>query len=191
METQTGTLIFTTKSGIDVYDCGDYFRFTLPPTDGTTGAEWIVRLEKQGFNLTDSVKDVLLSSDFNPTNGVTTIVAVLKKGLFKDYNRTTKNIRSVASSLKLKTPNAEITCLTREQFTDKEIEVMDLDWIVVMHEIIKIDGYDCPFLLSVHRCGVGRWINAFLLDTPEDMWSCEGSGFAFAISQTNTTQEVL
>ncbi|MCX6763157.1 MAG: hypothetical protein NTZ97_00255, partial [Candidatus Moranbacteria bacterium] len=43
--------------------------FTLPPTDGTTGSQWIERLEKKGFRIGNYAKSILRSSDFKPTSG--------------------------------------------------------------------------------------------------------------------------
>src|SRR3989344_5098096 len=56
-----GKLLFTTQTGIAVYDCGDYFRFTLPATDGTTGEDWIKRLGGNDFRVGDYAKQVLRS----------------------------------------------------------------------------------------------------------------------------------
>ncbi len=152
-------------------------------SDGATGAEWIVRLEKKGYRLSDYAKSVLLSKDFKPTSGITTEVAVLKGMLFEDNNRITKKIRSEAANRKLETPNAEIACLIREKFTDEEIEAMGLIWIVAMHEPIKDSGGD-PNLLSADRFGGGRWLFAYYGE-PDSRWDREG-GFAFAVSQVST-----
>jgi hypothetical protein len=156
-----------------------YFSVT---SDGTTGAEWIVRLEKKGFRLSDYAKSVLRSSDFKPTSGITTEVAVLKGMLFNDNERITKNIRKVAGERSLETPNAEIACLIREQFTDEEIKAMGLTWIVAMHEPIKdSDGF--PRLLSADRDVADRWLYAYY-DNPDRRWNRE-NGFAFSVSQVS------
>ncbi|MFA6295709.1 MAG: hypothetical protein WC666_04855, partial [Candidatus Paceibacterota bacterium] len=46
-------------------------------SDGTTGSQWIERLEDKNFHLRDYTKSVLCSLDFKPTSGVTTKIAVL------------------------------------------------------------------------------------------------------------------
>ena len=106
-------LLFTTKSGIDVFDFGDYFRFMLPPTDGTTGEDWITRLESNGFHVQDYAKQVLRSPDFKPTKGLTTDAAVLKGMIFTDNDRITKKILAEADKRKRSKPNAELACLIR------------------------------------------------------------------------------
>ena len=58
-----------------------YFSVT---SDGTTGEQWIARLEGKGFRLSGYTKQVLRSPDFKPTSGITTDVAVLKGSLFSD-----------------------------------------------------------------------------------------------------------
>lgn len=160
-----------------------YFSVT---SDGTTGEGWIKRLQEKGFNVGDYAKDVLLSPDFKPTSGVMTEIAVLRGTIWNDRDRTISNIRAFAADRKLATPNAEVACLIREMFLDKEIKTMCLWWIVVMHEPIKdLDG--TPDFLGVawdnddddDDDDDGRWLSTFF-DGPNERWSC-GDGFAFAI----------
>jgi hypothetical protein len=159
-----------------------YFSVT---SDGTTGEQWIARLESKGFRLSDYAKSVLRSSDFKPTKGITTEVAILKGELFSDSDRVTKNIRDEAVRRKLQKPNAEVACLIREMFTDKEIEAMGLWWIAVFHE--PINGSDGgPRLLSAGRGGDGRWL-APSSGELADGWS-RGRGFAFAVSQVSSLE---
>lgn len=152
-------------------------------SDGTTGEDWIKRLEGNGFRVGDYAKQVLRSPDFTPTNGVTTEVAVLKGMLFEDNDRTTKKIRAEADKRKLGKPNAELACLIRLKFTDEEIEAMGLWYIVAMHEPINDSGGD-PDLLSADRDDDGRWLGA-CYGTPGGRWD-RGSGFAFAVSQVSS-----
>ena len=156
-----------------------YFSVT---SDGTTGEDWIKRLEGNGFRVGDYVKQVLRSPDFKPTNGVTTEVAVLKGMLFEDNDRITKKIRAEADKRKLSKPNAELACLIREKFTDKEIEAMGLWYIVAMHEPINDSDGD-PHLLDANRDGDGRWLYAYY-DWPDNWWHRD-YGFAFAVSQVS------
>jgi len=154
-----------------------YFSVT---SDGTTGEDWIKRLEGNGFRVGDYAKQVLRLPGFKPTNGVTTEVGVLKGMLFEDNDRVTSKIRAEAEKRKFSKPNAELACLIREKFTDEEIEAMGLWYIVAMHEPINdSDGY--PDLLSVYCGGGGRGLDAFCVG-PGGWWSREG-GFAFVVSQ--------
>jgi hypothetical protein len=157
-----------------------YFSVT---SDGTEGVDWIKRLEGNGFRVGDYAKQGLCSPDFKPTNGVTTEVAVLKGMLFEDNDRITKKIRAEADKRKLGKPNAELACLIREKFMDKEIEAMGLIWIIAMHEPINDSGGG-PDLLSAHRDDDGRWLNA-CSGRPDDGWLLDG-GFAFAVSQVSS-----
>ena len=148
-------------------------------SDGTTGEEWIKRLENKGFRISDYAKQVLRSPDFKPTSGVTTEIAVLKGMLFADNDRITKKIRAEAGKRKLMKPNAETAIIIREKFTDEELKAMGLWWIVVMHEPIK-DSVGSPNLLDAHCYGDGRWLSACYGD-PDNRW-LRGLGFAFAVS---------
>ena len=152
--------------------------FSVIP-DGTTGEEWIKRLENKGFRISDYAKQVLRSPDFKPTSGVTTEIAVLKGMLFADNDRITKKIRAEAGKRKLMKPNAETAIIIREKFTDEELKAMGLWWIVVMHEPIK-DSVGDPYLLDAYRFGHGRWLGA-CYGSPGGRW-LRGCGFAFAVS---------
>lgn len=157
--------------------------FTLPPTDGTIGPQWIKRLEKEDFRLSKWAKDVLNSPDFKPTNGIISKIAVLKDMLWNDSDRNTKNIRAEADKRNLTKPNAEVACLIREMFSDKEIEAMGLWWIVAMHEPIN-DSVGGPFLLDADRDDGGHWLDT-AYDRPGGEWF-RGNGFAFVVSQVST-----
>jgi len=159
-----------------------YFSVT---SDGTTGKDWITRLESKGFRVGDYAKQVLRSPNlpgrqagFKPTNGVTTEVAVLKGMLFEDNDRITKKIHAEADKRKLSKPNAELACLIREKFTDKEIEAMGLWYIIAMHEPIN-DSDGGPGLLSADRDDGGRWLGTYY-DRPDGGWY-RSHGFAFVV----------
>ena len=157
-----------------------YFSVT---SNGMTGPQWIEHFEKKGIQLSKWAKDVLLSPDFKPTNGVTTEVAVLKGMLFEDNDRVTSKIRAEAGKRKLVKPNAELGCLIRDMFTDEEIAAMGLVWIVAFHEPIK-DSDGVPVLLSAARDGAGPWLRA-CSGGPGSGWA-RVDGFAFAVSQVSS-----
>lgn len=154
-----------------------YFSVT---SDGTTGRKWPELLEKKEFKVSGQAKDILCSDDFEPTNGMTYEIAVLKGMLFNDNDRITKKIRAEANSRKLTKPNAEVACLIRENFSDKDIEAIGLYWIVTMHKPIK-DSDGNPRLLDASRSGDGRWLDADQ-GRPGDRW-VRDNGFAFVVSQ--------
>ncbi len=160
--------------------------FTLV-SDGTTGAEWITRLEKKGYHLSSYAKNVLLSDDFKPTKDVVYEIAVLTGGMWNDNDRITKNIRAEADKRNLEKPNAEAGCLIRDTFTDEEIEAMGLMWIVTMHEPIK-DADGGPSLLGTDRSGGGGWLDAYY-GRPDSEWG-RANGFAFAVSQVSSSPSV-
>ena len=155
----------------------DVIRFSVT-SDGTTGDLWTPRLEGKGFRVGNIAKQLLDSSDFKPTNGVTTEIAVLPGTLFTDGDRVTSKIRAYADKRKYTKPNAEVACLIRMMFTDKEIEAMGLWWIVAMHEPIPDSGGG-PRLFCSGRDGGGQWLGASG-GGPFGRWG-RGSGFAFAV----------
>jgi hypothetical protein len=149
-------------------------------SDGTTGEDWIKRLESKGFRVGDYAKSVLCSEKFKPTKGVTTEIAVLLGRLFEDDDRITKKIRAEANKRNLGKPNAEVACLIREKFMDKEIKAMGLWGIVAMHEP-AFDFGGVPGLLGAGRDDEGRWLVAYG-GGPDFRW-LRADGFAFAVSQ--------
>lgn len=153
--------------------------YFIVTSDGTSGEAWIKRLEEKGFRVSEYAKNILYSKYFKPTNGVIYEIAVLKGLHFDDNSRITSSIRKKASEMKRTTPNAEASCLIRENFTDKDLEAMDLKYIVVMHEPIKVSG-GYPVLLTVDRVNGGRWLSA-CQDIPGYKWLRE-HGFAFVRS---------
>lgn len=158
-------------------------RFSVT-SDGTTGEEWIARLESKGFRVGDYAKSVLRSKNFKPTDGIIYEITVLKGELFSDSDRITKTIRKEAKNRKLSTPNAEVACLIREKFSDKELEAMGLYLIVTMHEPIK-DSDGGPFLLIAYRGDRGSWL-CTRYGNPVNEWR-RGSGFAFVVSQVSNS----
>lgn len=153
-------------------------------SDGTTGEQWIARLEGKNLCVGDYAKQVLRHEDFKPTSGVLTEVAVLKGMLFENSDRITSKIRAEADMRTLQKPNAEIACLIREKFTDEEIEAMGIWYIIAMHEPIKDSDGDLS-LLDADRGGDGRWLGA-CGGRPDCRWDRD-DGFAFAVSQVSSS----
>ena len=120
-------------------------------SDGTTGPQWIGRLESNNLLVNVDAKSMLLDSKFRPTNGVKYWVEVLKGELFADNERMNAAILKRARTHKLKTPGLEIACLARELFSDSDLRDMGLESIAVFHDPIKTrDEWPTQFL-SVRR----------------------------------------
>ena len=158
-----------------------YFSVT---SDGTTGEAWTPRLEAKSFKVSDYAKQRLRHAEFQPTSGITTQVAVLKGELFAEVERTTENIHFFATKRSLTKPNAEVACLIREKFSDKELEEMGLWAIIAMHDPINDSGGD-PSLLGADRDDGGRHLYADYV-SPSYGW-LRDFGFAFAVSQSPST----
>jgi len=157
-------------------------------SDGTTGPEWIKRLGKKGFGPSWGACHMLCSSDFKPTNGVKCEIKVLRGKLWYDKDRKTHIIRQYAEICGLKTPNAEIACLVRENFSDDDLSDMGLNWIVTMHRSIENDKGVWCLLMSSRVYREGRWLIDVKAETSRNNWLPEG-GFAFIVSQTNKEKE--
>lgn len=155
-----------------------YFTVT---SDGTTGEQWIAKLEVGGKRVGNYAKQLLRSEKFKPTSGITYNVAVIKGEVFSDNDRYTSNIRAEAKRRKFTTPPAELACLIRQKFPDADIEKMGLLWIVTLHEPIEdFDGH--PHLLGAHR--LGDYALSTYWDYPGCRWG-RGYGLAFLVSQVS------
>jgi len=154
-----------------------YFSVT---SDGTTGEQWITRLENKGFSVHDHAKSILRSPNFKTTSSITYEMAVFK-GMFED--RITKNIHFKAKNRRFSVPNAEVACLIREKFSDKELEAMGLSRIVIMHGPI-IEDFGGNLVLSVELNGIRFWVTTDYIEPNCNL--SRKSGFAFVVSQVKT-----
>ncbi|MEK7149033.1 MAG: hypothetical protein AAB796_01365 [Patescibacteria group bacterium] len=176
---------FTTKSGIAVSDHMNHIRFTLPLlADGRAGKDWIPRLKGRDVSIDDEAKYMLRSPNFKPTKGVSIDVAILKGRYLVDNNQIIKNVHAEAKKCKWSKPNADLVCLILENFTEEEIEVMDLRDIVAMHEPFNDSDDDPPLLSTFVFYRDGRWLHAYR-SRPHIGWHFE-RGFAFVVSQSGS-----
>lgn len=100
-------------------------------------------------------------------------VAVLKGMLFDDDVRITKIIEDEAAQRGLETPNVEIARLTRDTFTDEDLENMGLHSIVFL--------YGKSLFLRISRDGEGGFMNTG--HTSSDRSWEHSCGFAFIVTQ--------
>jgi hypothetical protein len=159
-------------------------RFSVT-SNGTSGAGWVKRLADGGYNTIVHTMEVLLSSEFKPTKGVTTEIVVMKCSLFSSFNdRKMANIRTEAGGRKYVAPNHEAACLIREKFTDKEIEQMGLRGIIVMSKPIKSHLLGCLISLCVNRGGDGCFLGVSPVDSDNGLR--DDFGVAFAVPQATS-----
>ena len=110
----------------------------LPPTDGTTGVQWVERLEGKGVRLAPHVVKLLNSQEFVPTTGVIYEVALFRGNFWEnDFHRTVKNALIEGKLRGLDEINIEATCLSLENlFLNDMLGCM---WIIVMQK--PFEGY--------------------------------------------------
>jgi hypothetical protein len=158
--------------------------FVEVTSDGTTGEQWIARLERKGFRLSDFAKGLLCSDQFQPTSsGVTYHIAVLPGKLFSDDDRVSGKIRAEADRRGFEAPNAEVACLLREHLSDADLEAMGFQWLVTMHGPIE-DSCGVPLLLGIPRGDGVRWLGACYGRPFEKRF--RSFGFAFVVPQASS-----
>ncbi len=149
-------------------------------SNGKTGDEWITHFEGKKLSVGNYAQSVLRHKNFKPTKvGTVHHIAILKGELFSDGDRITKNIRAEAKKRKMTDPHAEVACLIRDNFSDKEIEEMGLSWIITMHEPIP-DSDGVLNLLGTRQYDDFR---LFACNShPDHSWH-RGNEFAFVVAQ--------
>lgn len=151
----------------------DVVRFSVT-SDYTTGREWIPRLKSKGISVNSFSQDLLRSSKFKETNGVTYNVVILRRRIFGKHGLNIRGVFKEAGKRKLSSPNAEVTCLILDKFSEEDFKRLGLDSIVVMHKMIRESGGDFR-LFSIENY-------ASCLDTIHGGFECiveRVSGFVF------------
>lgn len=125
------------------YEEGGLIRFSVT-SDGTTGEEWIERIfKRKELRVPKYPENLLLSEDFQPTNGVTTQAVVYKGGNFGTKKGIFNRIRERARRDGFENPNAEVACLIAEKFSQKQIAQMGLFHLEVVHTpFVDSDGIE-------------------------------------------------
>lgn len=154
-------------------------QYSVPVEARGSGAERVKDLRAKGYRVGTGTEDSIISPQFTVTPLGTTNIVIVKGRLFEDQDRITASIRKYAENRGLQNPNPDIACVIREMVSDKEIEVMGLDWIVCMHEPIvkKREDSEELNLLVVSRTGEGNVLLQYSGE-PEVSWSAY-DGFAF------------
>lgn len=151
-------------------------RFTVT-SDGTTKQQWRGRLEGKRHQVTSSAGYFLGSEHFEPTNGVTYEIEILKGKLFSGYDeRTSKNFLEIARKRSLSKSNSEVMLLIRDKFSCQDFMSMGLDWILASSGNLSL-GCDSS----------GSWFDtqSFQLEESDCKWSLR-IGFAFVVRQLNS-----
>lgn len=146
-------------------------------SDGTTGPQWINRLEERGFlvRYDNGNTDILNSPTFKPTSRVVYKVVVLKG---EPSDITAEAAFDRAKKMGLVRPPIEVACLIREKISDKDMKKMGFWSIYVLHEPVKnVSGNGLERILSPNVGGVGDR----LVPCPVIRLGGEGNGFAFVM----------
>lgn len=152
-------------------------------TKGISGENWIKRLEKKKYNVSDYAKQLLRGAKFVATNGVTYTLAMIMGDEFEYNDRTNQNIRAEAYKRGYLDPSVELGPYLREMFSDEDLKKMGLYALVLMHEPI-LDSDGVLHMLGANRIDLGRWLDTFY-GTPGHRWDRE-VGFMFLVPASGT-----
>jgi hypothetical protein len=107
-------------------------------SSGITGEEWLEIFEEKNVKMEDFA-EYLIREHFGKyvTSGITTNLVLLKGSLFRDDERTLKNVRIEAKRRGLVAPSVEVACLFREKISGTNLRDLNLYKTVIMHEPIR------------------------------------------------------
>lgn len=154
-------------------------------SNGTTGPQFISKMEKANLTIGSYAAGILQSDDFakSVTTGIKYLPGVIKGSEFTDSERTTENIRKYATERGGITPPVQLSPMLRLVYSDEEIKKMGLLWLVGMHEPIKGSGGDLR-LLGLDADDPDCQLLAFSGDD-SDEWGAE-TGFVFLFPQLSS-----
>ena len=165
-----------------ITDTDGNIHFTVT-SNGMTREEWKTHLERRNYRFSNYSRDVLSRASDAPTNGVIYHIVVRPGKEIDESNRITRKIRAAAQKKGWRIPHWEVACLIRDTFSDEQLALMGLWYIVTMHKPIEDSDGD-PFLLYSDRGDDGCGFDASP-DRPGYSWSGIG-GFAFVLSQISS-----
>lgn len=141
-------------------------------SDGTSGPEWVRRLQKRFRKVDPDVRKVLRSGTLIPTVGVTYKIVVMKGTRWLNGYLTIEVVRHLITNKSLKEPNLEAACLVLEKFHS-----LGLFRMMIMHEPIETTSSFPTFLEA--------WRNGNRLNTSmtyNNMNDSLDRGYAFVFS---------
>ncbi len=147
-------------------------------TDGTSGPDWIDRLERNGITLSESAKSILNSPDFIPSSGRIVDIGILRVSPHIVSEHETENICAKAEKMKWTRLNAEAACLILEKFSPDEFKRQRLESVVAFHKPIKT-AENRPSFLTATIFDACKMLLA-CPDKKNGYWNF-GTGIAFEI----------
>jgi hypothetical protein len=149
-------------------------------SSGATGRDWIASLAKQKICTGRIAEEILLSKNVIPTSGIVYNVVILNGSYFPNPLRTEKSIYEEARRRRWKIPGIELACLLRERISDKDLQVMDLELIVIMHDPFSdVEGV-LHYFLALR--GPDNSVGLGAVESFPEMNFREKCGFAFVAS---------
>jgi hypothetical protein len=178
------TMRIATRRYLTWRDKGWAIEFTLPATDGATAGGWPERLKERGRDI-DVHTPQILSSVLMPTVGQIYTVSIVRSNPFAD-GVNVATVRAFAESQGLRPITAEIACLICEGLSSNDLETMDLNWVFMMHDPVRIYR-DVTEVLAVTSDGdideVGCCLSSSDAGNPEFVLGSD-TGLAFLKSVT-------
>ena len=139
-----------------MWDACDLDALSLSKTTGMSGPEWVTYLEKIGVTVTRDARQLLSSTDFVKTSGVSYVITT-------DGRATQLQDRQYP----------EVACLIANAFVEHNARVKRAEWIVPMHTPIRHGIDNCFGRLFVISDLSGIWLGvidaSYCLDDDHDV----------------------
>lgn len=153
-------------------------------SNGLTPEQWEQHLLSRDFRLSGYARNVLRRAREAPTNGEVYHIVVRPGSKIDSFYLVTEKIRVAAERKGWLTPHWEVACLIRDTFTDEQLKVMGLCYIVTMHNPIKDFSSGNQDLLFSYLLDDGLWLLSYSVGH-DYSWDYEG-GFAFVVPQVGS-----
>ncbi len=167
------------KKGTPKFFYSDNVTYVLTRSIGLSKDDTIHALETQeGTAIIPVAKQMIANKEFETTDDVVYVVAIINGRLLGSHYRTTRAIRAKARERRLLTIHEENAFLLRSKFYNRELTAMGYSKIVVMHKALK-DAEGKKRLLNVsmnegYECITAR------TDEQKHFWQPD-TGFAFQL----------
>ncbi len=135
-------------------------------TNGWLGSDWVAWLHGNGYELFDSVADILCSDKFQPSaSGRVREIAIIADGDRLGDKWKMSEINARAEGLGFKPADLETALLFRKSFSTKEMKAMGPVWFIAAHPPLDCEGNQ----LLVGTNESGRWVG-LASPKPNGLW---------------------
>ena len=160
------------ESQVEIWHDSGNTIYTNVLSDGTTGENWINRMESSGVWISDRAKSFFKTKKFKISENKETDIEIIKLNYFTKCPDIFR-IKHISHCRNLKKALPEVVCLLQQQLFCRDLYKISVKRIMIMHE-----AYEQRFLCLIMREGL------FIIDmiSMYEPWQ-RTDGFAFSFKK--------